>query len=59
MGTIDSDTLEDLIHKKEIDTVVTAFPDMYGRFMGKRITGHFFLEEIAQGGMHACDYLLA
>lgn len=59
MGTIDLDTLKDLIHKKEIDTVVTAFPDMYGRFMGKRITGHFFLDEIAQGGMHACDYLLA
>ncbi len=59
MGIIDSDTLKDLIHKKEIDTVVTAFPDMYGRFMGKRITGHFFLDEIAQGGMHVCDYLLA
>lgn len=59
MGIIDSHTLEDLIHKKEIDTVVTAFPDMFGRFMGKRITGHFFLEEIAKGGMHACNYLLA
>ena len=27
--------------------------------MGKRIVGRFFLEEIAEGGMHACDYLLA
>ena len=59
MATIDSDTLADLVQKEEVDTVVTAFPDMFGRFMGKRITGHFFLEEIIKGGMHACDYLLA
>jgi glutamine synthetase len=26
--------------------------------MGKRITGEFFLESTAQGGMHACNYLL-
>lgn len=32
---------------------------MYGRMMGKRITGHFFLSEIAEQGMHVCDYLFA
>ncbi|MGH7287596.1 MAG: glutamine synthetase, partial [Myxococcota bacterium] len=42
-----------------IDTVVTALPDLYGRLVGKRITGHFFLDEVAQHGMHVCDYLLA
>jgi len=34
-------------------------PDLYGRLIGKRTTGRFFLEHVAQEGMHACDYLLA
>jgi glutamine synthetase len=42
-----------------IDTVVTAMPDLYGRLVGKRIHGRFFLEEVVSHGMHACDYLLA
>jgi len=51
--------LADLVAKGEIDTVLTVFPDMYGRLMGKRITGHFFLSEVLEQGMHVCDYLLA
>jgi glutamine synthetase len=47
------------VEKGEIDTVVTAFPDLYGRLVGKRVTGAFFLEEVARHGTHACDYLLA
>jgi glutamine synthetase len=39
--------------------VVTVFPDMYGRLVGKRISGRFFLENVVDHGMHACDYLLA
>jgi glutamine synthetase len=31
---------------------------MYGRLLGKRITGDFFLDSTAGHGMHACDYLL-
>jgi glutamine synthetase len=42
-----------------IDTVITAFPDLYGRLVGKRITGRFFLDEVVSHGMHVCDYLLA
>ncbi|MGE4649848.1 MAG: glutamine synthetase family protein, partial [Myxococcota bacterium] len=30
-----------------------------GRLLGKRIQGGFFLNEVARGGMHVCDYLLA
>src|SRR5436309_15870181 len=55
-------TLKDLgglVERGEIETVLAVFPDMYGRLMGKRITGDFFMEEVAHGGMHACDYLLA
>src|SRR3954469_16544421 len=55
-------TLKDLgglVERGEIETVLAVFPDMYGRLMGKRITGDFFVDEVARGGMHACDYLLA
>ena len=54
--------LEELVREVEagrIETVVTALPDLYGRLVGKRITGAFFLEEVARHGMHCCDYLLA
>jgi glutamine synthetase len=58
-GRLTLDELRSLVESGDIDTVVTVFPDMYGRLMGKRITGHFFLSEIAEQGMHACDYLFA
>ncbi len=54
-------TLEDLRAKVEsgdIDTVVAAFTDHYGRLHGKRFDAGFFLDEIATHGTHACDYLL-
>ena len=58
-GRLSRAELEELVHNGEIDTVVTVIPDMYGRLIGKRITGHFFLDEAADHGMHVCDYLLA
>ena len=58
-GRLDLETLRCEVAEGTIDTVVTCFPDLYGRLVGKRITGHFFLEEIAGHGMHVCDYLLA
>ncbi len=58
-GRLDLDTLSRLVEEGSIETVVTAVPDLYGRLVGKRITGHFFLEEIARDGMHACNYLFA
>ena len=54
-------TLADLrerVKTGQVDTVLVVFPDLYGRLMGKRVTGTFFLEETADGGMHVCDYLL-
>ncbi len=42
-----------------IHTVVTALPDLFGRLVGKRINVRFFLDTVASGGMHVCDYLLA
>jgi len=42
----------------QVDTVIAAFPDLYGRLMGKRIPARYFLERTAGGEIHACDYLL-
>jgi len=58
-GRLDLETLRREIEAGEIETVITAIPDLYGRLMGKRIVGRFYLEEIAEDGMHACDYLFA
>jgi glutamine synthetase len=59
---LDQKTIVDMIGKDEIDTVLMVFPDQQGRFMGKRLTGRYFLEDIVEGGegaIHACNYLLA
>jgi len=59
-GLIDAKTLEELANAGEIDTVLCMFTDLQGRFMGKRVVPHFFLEEIlGDEGLHACLYLLA
>ena len=39
-------------------TVLAAFPDAYGRLLGKRFDAEFFLDVVARQGTHACDYLL-
>jgi glutamine synthetase len=56
---LDLPALERAVEAGEIETVVTALPDLYGRLVGKRIVGRFFLEETLSAGMHVCDYLLA
>jgi glutamine synthetase len=52
------DELARLVDTGDIETVLTVFPDFYGRLMGKRMTGRFFIESVADHGMHTCDYLL-
>jgi glutamine synthetase len=42
-----------------IDTVVTAFTDMQGRLVGKRIEVSYFLDEVVEHGVEGCNYLLA
>ncbi len=58
-GMLTRAELGERIEYGEIETVLTVFPDLYGRLMGKRVTGSYFLDYVADGGMHACDYLLA
>jgi glutamine synthetase len=56
-GKLDLKTLESLIRKDEVDTVLTVFPDGQGRLMGKRVVGRYFLDHVAGDGLHACIYL--
>ncbi|MBI2152359.1 MAG: glutamine synthetase [Candidatus Rokubacteria bacterium] len=56
-GRLDLRTLESLIRKDEVDTVLTVFPDGQGRLMGKRVVGRYFLDHVAGEGVHACMYL--
>jgi glutamine synthetase len=58
-GRIDVDLLKEMVADGEITTVIAAFPDMYGRLVGKRFTGRYFVEDVIGHGLHACDYLLA
>jgi glutamine synthetase len=61
-GRLHAEELAELIRQGEIDTVLMVLPDLQGRFVGKRVTGRYFLEDIMDGGegaIHACNYLLA
>ncbi len=50
--------LENQVTAGTVDTVITAFPDVFGRLIGKRFTAEQFLSQIAKNGTHACNYLL-
>jgi glutamine synthetase len=53
-----SNELKALIEEGEIDTVIVAIPDVFGRLVGKRFTGQFYLANVAEHGTHGCNYLL-
>mgnify|MGYP003112389567 FL=1 len=55
-GLLSVDDLRAAVAAGTIDTVICAFPDLYGRLMGKRLDARFFLED-PEHGTHACDYL--
>jgi glutamine synthetase len=57
-GMLTPEELRARVAQGEIETVVVAFTDHYGRLLGKRFDADMFVEEIASGGAHACDYLL-
>lgn len=58
-GNLTLDELNGLIDKREIDTVLLAFPDMQGRLVGKRVSARLFQDEVAAHGAEACNYLIA
>lgn len=58
-GLLSVETLRQMVEAEEIETVLTVFPDIYGRLIGKRIMGEYFVNDVLAHGVHACDYLLA
>jgi glutamine synthetase len=50
--------LKSKITNRDIDTVLVVFPDVLGRLVGKRTTGHYFASHVAGEGTHGCNYLL-
>lgn len=57
-GLLSLTDLTEAVAEERVETVIVAFSDHYGRMMGKRFDADFFLEACANGGTHACDYLL-
>ena len=57
-GNLTLETLREKVASGQIDTVITAIPDMQGRLMGKRFQAEFFLDS-AWEETHCCNYLLA
>ena len=60
-GMLTADELASEIELDTIDTILVVFPDLQGRLMGKRVTGHYWLRQMKRGTgeIHACNYLLA
>ncbi len=56
-GMLSLEELEQAVREDRVETVLAVFPDLYGRLVGKRIAARYFLDHVAEHGMHACDYL--
>jgi glutamine synthetase len=50
--------LKDRVEDDAIQTVIAGFCDHYGRLMGKRFDADFFIDQVAEHGTHACNYLM-
>src|SRR5260221_14492624 len=50
--------LKTQIRAGTIDTVIVAFPDPFGRLVGKRFRADVFLDSVLKHGTHGCNYLL-
>ncbi len=56
-GKLTIEQLKKLVAEEAIETIVVAFTDHYGRLVGKRFDGDFFIESV-DDGTHGCDYLM-
>ena len=57
-GALTLDELRQGVERGDLETVIVAFTDHYGRLMGKRYSAEMFVEDTAVHGTHGCDYLL-
>jgi glutamine synthetase len=58
-GMLSAKGLAAMAKNGSVDTVLVAFPDMYGRLVGKRFDAEYFVESTMSKGTHGCNYLLA
>lgn len=57
-GILSLDQLRNSVEHEQIETVIVAFTDHYGRLLGKRFDAEMFVDDITRGGAHACNYLM-
>jgi glutamine synthetase len=57
-GLLSPDRLRELVAQEQIETVIVAFTDHYGRLCGKRYDAEMFVADTIAHGTHGCDYLL-
>ncbi|MDF2780740.1 MAG: glutamine synthetase, partial [Geminicoccaceae bacterium] len=44
-GNLDLEQLKQEVARRAVDTVLVCFTDMQGRLIGKRVTGHYFIDQ--------------
>ena len=49
----------DLIRRGDVDTVIVGITDMQGRLQGKRLDATYFIDDLHEGVVEGCSYLLA
>jgi glutamine synthetase len=57
----DAKLLEEIMKKTQVlglKTITMGFPDIYGRFMGKKFDVDYFNDGVIKKGSNACNYLL-
>ncbi len=57
-GRLDPAQLRTAVADGSIDTVIVAATDLQGRLVGKRVSGWYFCDFVAEHGVEACNYLL-
>ena len=55
---MDLKALSAKIEAGQVDTILVVFPDVFGRLVGKRLAARHFIDHVAEGGTHGCNYLL-
>jgi len=58
VAILELDHLKRMIADGDVDTVVCAMPDLWGRLLGKRLTGKTFLNTaLGKEGLHGSLYV--
>jgi glutamine synthetase len=58
-GRFSRDDLMARVTSGDVDTIILAITDMQGRLQGKRIDASFFVDDLIEGVVEGCSYLLA